>query len=88
MLGNYSSGKSALINDFVGADIQATGQAPTDDSFTIITAPGPDDTAGEVRGVALVNDDRLPFSSLKSYGEQLLAHFRMKFIESRNAMEP
>ena len=37
VLGNYSSGKSALINDFLGADVQATGQAPTDDSFTIIT---------------------------------------------------
>ena len=37
VLGNYSSGKSALINEFLGADIQATGQAPTDESFTIIT---------------------------------------------------
>ncbi|MEZ4549713.1 MAG: dynamin family protein [Desulfobacterales bacterium] len=37
ILGNYSSGKSTLINEFLGADIQAVGQAPTDDSFTIIT---------------------------------------------------
>lgn len=37
VLGNYSSGKSALINEFLGADVQDTGQAPTDDSFTIIT---------------------------------------------------
>ena len=37
VLGNYSSGKSTLINEFLGADIQGTGQAPTDDSFTIIT---------------------------------------------------
>ena len=42
VLGNYSSGKSALINEFLGADIQSTGQAPTDDSFTVITR---DDTA-------------------------------------------
>ena len=82
ILGNYSSGKSTFINELLGHEIQRTGQAPTDDSFTIITAPGPEDTAGEVRGAALVNDDRLPFSSLKSYGEQLLAHFRMKFVES------
>ena len=37
VIGNYSSGKSALINEFLGAEIQATGQAPTDDSFTVIT---------------------------------------------------
>ena len=42
VLGNYSSRKSTLINDFLGANIQATGQAPTDDSFTLITY---DDTA-------------------------------------------
>ena len=38
LIGNYSSGKSTLINELVGADIQATGQAPTDDSFTVVTA--------------------------------------------------
>jgi hypothetical protein len=37
VLGNYSSGKSTLINEFLGASIQGTGQAPTDDSFTVIT---------------------------------------------------
>ena len=37
VIGNYSSGKSTLINEFLDADIQATGQAPTDDSFTILT---------------------------------------------------
>lgn len=82
ILGNYSSGKSTFINELLGKNIQRTGQAPTDDSFTIITAPGPEDTAGEIRGAALVNDDRLPFSSLKSYGEQLLAHFRLKYVDS------
>ncbi|HMA67459.1 MAG TPA: dynamin family protein, partial [Desulfosalsimonadaceae bacterium] len=34
VLGNYSSGKSTLLNEFLDADIQAIGQAPTDDSFT------------------------------------------------------
>ncbi len=37
VLGNYSSGKSTMINDLLGGEIQATGQAPTDDSFTVIT---------------------------------------------------
>ena len=82
ILGNYSSGKSTFINELLGHEIQRTGQAPTDDSFTIITAPGPDDTAGEVRGVALVNDDRLPFTSCKKYGEQFTAHFTTKPVDS------
>ena len=38
VIGNYSSGKSTLINELVGQDIQRTGQAPTDDSFTVITS--------------------------------------------------
>mgnify|MGYP001315717625 CR=1 FL=1 len=38
ILGNYSSGKSTLINEFLGKKIQNTGQAPTDDCFTVITS--------------------------------------------------
>ncbi|MBW2678552.1 MAG: dynamin family protein, partial [Deltaproteobacteria bacterium] len=49
VLGNYSSGKSTLINDFLGADIQDTGQAPTDDSFTVITYDGTASSEGPVR---------------------------------------
>ncbi len=37
VLGNNSSIKSALINEFLGSDMQKTGQAPTDDSSTILT---------------------------------------------------
>jgi len=82
ILGNYSSGKSTLINELVGQEVQRTGQAPTDDSFTILTAPEPGDTAEEIRGTTLVNNDNLPFGTLKSYGEPLLAHFRLKYIDS------
>ncbi|MBW1697402.1 MAG: dynamin family protein [Deltaproteobacteria bacterium] len=82
ILGNYSSGKSTLINELLGQEIQRTGQAPTDDSFTIITAPAPEESLGEIRGTTLVNNERLPFGSLKSYGEPLLAHFRLKYVNS------
>ena len=82
ILGNYSSGKSTLINEILGHEVQRTGQAPTDDSFTIITAPGPLDSVGEIQGATLVNNDKLPFGSLKSYGDPLLAHFRLKYVDS------
>ena len=50
IIGNYSSGKSTLINELVGQHIQRTGQAPTDDSFTIITSdPGADNVKPRVR---------------------------------------
>lgn len=88
VLGNYSSGKSALINEFLGADVQDTGQAPTDDSFTIITY---DDTTppespirvAEVRdGKHLLNDPEFPFETLKKHGQRFAAHFRLKKVNS------
>ena len=88
LLGNYSSGKSTLINDFLGANIQATGQAPTDDSFTIITSDDsnpPDDgirTIEERDGKFLINNPEYPFESLKKHGQRFAAHFRLKKVNS------
>ena len=82
LLGNFSSGKSTLINELFGTDIQRTGQSPTDDSFTILTAPEGGSAPQEVPGSSLLNNDRLPFTSLKKYGEQFAAHFTMKQVDS------
>ena len=88
ILGNYSSGKSTLINEFLGVDIQAVGQAPTDDSFTIITF---DENASEedpiktteVRdGKFLLNDPEYPFEILKKHGHRFASHFRLKKVNS------
>ncbi len=87
-LGNYSSGKSTLINEFLGAEIQATGQAPTDDSFTVITYDEPAGGNGEIRvteerdGKFLLNDPEYPFESLKKHGQRFAAHFRLKKVNS------
>lgn len=82
LLGNYSSGKSTLINELFGSEIQRTGQSPTDDSFTVITSAEQGSTVKEISGSSLVNDARLPFTALKQYGEQFTAHFAMKQIDS------
>ncbi|MGD8369081.1 MAG: dynamin family protein [Desulfobacterales bacterium] len=88
VLGNYSSGKSALINEFLGADIQATGQAPTDDSFTVITHDGGPPSQGPVRtteerdGKYLLNDPEYPFEMLKKHGQRFSAHFRLKKVNA------
>lgn len=82
VLGNYSSGKSTFINELVGREVQRTGQAPTDDSFTVITASTSGDDEADVPGSDLVNDVRLPFTLFKTFGEQFISHFRMKRVQS------
>ncbi len=81
VIGNYSSGKSTLINELVGTDIQRTGQAPTDDSFTIITKKE-DGGEAEIPGSTLVNDGNLPFEHFKHFGEKLISHVCMKYVNS------
>jgi energy-coupling factor transporter ATP-binding protein EcfA2 len=88
VIGNYSSGKSTLINELLGANIQATGQAPTDDSFTILTYDDsvPDDTPIHVTeerdGKFLLNDPEYPYEMLKKHGQRFASHFRLKKINS------
>lgn len=88
IIGNYSSGKSTLINNFLGANVQTTGQAPTDDSFTIITH---DDSASDkdpVRvseehdGKYVLNNPEYPFEALKKYGQRFTAHLKLKKLNS------
>ncbi len=89
VLGNYSSGKSTLINDLLGIKVQNTGQAPTDDSFTVITydeSVSDEDVTIAVTeerdGKYLLNDSEYPFESLKKHGERFAAHFRLKKVNS------
>ena len=81
VIGGYSSGKSTLINELLDSDIQRTGQAPTDDSFTVITSDGVD-VSGETPGSTLVNDPKYPFAGLKAYGENLISHLCLKNVPS------
>ncbi len=88
VVGNYSSGKSTLINEFLGADIQAVGQAPTDDSFTIITYDEEAEDSQDVKiteerdGKFLLNDPDYPFEILKKHGQRFTSHFRLKKVNS------
>lgn len=84
IIGNYSAGKSTFINELVGEDIQRTGQAPTDDCFTVITYQDDADKnfIEERDGRVLLGDESLPFKRLKSQGERFLSHFRLKKVRS------
>jgi EH domain-containing protein 1 len=81
IIGNYSSGKSTLINEIIGADIQRTGQAPTDDAFTVITSEG-SNKPQEVPGSTLINDNKLPFVKFKKFGKKLSYHLCLRNIDS------
>ena len=85
VLGNYSSGKSTFINELIGSKIQETGQAPTDDCFTVITGHDLEGGAGEGKvhereGNVLLYDDQLPFTPLQRHGDRFASHFRLKQV--------
>lgn len=83
VIGNYSSGKSTFINEFLGREVQRMGQSPTDDSFTILSSLAePDGQEREIPGSTMVNDDSLPFAPLRQFGNTLIAHLRLKEIDT------
>ncbi len=82
VIGNYSSGKSTFINELLDMPVQRTGQAPTDDCFTILTSPEEGESEEEIPGGTIVNDERLPFAPLLPFGERLFSHLRMKKVNS------
>eukprot|EP00605_Chrysophyceae_sp_TOSAG23-4_P000726 GSChrysophyteH1.ASY1.ANO1.810.1 assembled CDS len=75
LLGNHSSGKSSLINHLLQRPVQASGVAPTDDSFTVI-APGPEDA--DRAGPAFIGDTSLGFQGLSSFGKTLIHKTQLK----------
>ena len=82
VIGNYSSGKSTFINELLGMPVQRTGQAPTDDSFTIIAGRASGDAVVEVPGSTVVSDEQMPFAPLRRFGEHLVAHLRLKRVDA------
>ena len=82
VIGNYSSGKSTFINELLDMPVQRTGQAPTDDCFTILTSPEEGESEEEIPGGTIVNDERLPFAPLLPFGERLFSHLRMKKVNA------
>jgi ABC-type hemin transport system ATPase subunit len=60
VLGTYSAGKSTFINEFLGQQLQRTGNQAVDGKFTVICY-GPDPQARQLPGMALDSDPRFPF---------------------------
>jgi hypothetical protein len=72
VLGIYSAGKSTFINEYLGYDLQLTGNQAVDDKFTVITYS----KEHEVRvlpGLALDADPRFPFYRISREIDQVAA---------------
>jgi len=60
ILGTFSSGKSTFINDYLGQNLQSTGNQAVDDKFTAICYGGESEPR-ILPGMALNGDARFPF---------------------------
>ncbi len=83
LLGNHSAGKSTFVNFLVGDDVQRTGIAPVDDSFTIITHG---EAPLEKDGNAVITNPQLAWGDLERFGPQLVSHLRLK-VRARPELE-
>lgn len=60
VLGTFSAGKSSFINQYLGRDVQTSGNQAIDDKFTVICY-GNGDEVHTLPGLALNADPRFPF---------------------------
>ncbi|XP_075254146.1 uncharacterized protein LOC142345735 isoform X3 [Convolutriloba macropyga] len=75
-LGPWSTGKSTMINWFVGlpkASQLYTGSQPTTTDFTVVMAG---DHPRTVEGIVLAADSKQPFAGLEQFGTQFLEKFQ------------
>lgn len=59
VLGTFSAGKSTFMNQYVGMDLQRTGNQAVDDKFTVVCFGQGDGVS--LPGLALDSDPRFPF---------------------------
>lgn len=70
VLGTFSSGKSTFINNYLGINIQATGNQAVDEKYTVVCfSPDPDPHV--LPGVALDGDPRFPFYQISEEIERV-----------------
>jgi GTPase Era involved in 16S rRNA processing len=70
VLGTFSAGKSTFLNQYVGQNLQRTGNQAVDDKFTVICF-GTEEAAAALPGLALDSDPRFPFYQISRNIEQV-----------------
>ncbi|MEO6596476.1 MAG: dynamin family protein, partial [Planctomycetota bacterium] len=89
VLGTFSSGKSSFINDYLGINVQRTGNQAVDDRFTVLTYNS-DPELRILPGAALDSDPRLPFyriseaieRSVPGEGQRIDSYLQVKACNS------
>jgi GTPase Era involved in 16S rRNA processing len=70
ILGTFSAGKSSFINQFIGENIQKTGNQAVDDKFTVLCFSS-DNNVRVLPGIALDADPRFPFYQMSEAIEKV-----------------
>ena len=89
ILGTYSAGKSTFINQYVGSELQRTGNQAVDDKFTVICY-GSGAEGASLPGLALDSDPRFPFYQIshaiervaEGEGRRVDSYLQLKTLQS------
>ena len=91
LLGTFSAGKSTFINNYLGMEVQQSGNQAVDDKFTVICY-GAGDQPMTLPGLALDADPRFPFYNIseeverveKGEGSRVNLYLQLKTVPSEN----
>ncbi len=91
ILGTFSSGKSTFINDYLGVQVQQSGNQAVDDKFTVLCY-GAGDSVTTLPGLALDADPRFPFYNISEEvervdpgeGSRVNLYLQLKTVPSEN----
>ncbi|TMW68535.1 hypothetical protein Poli38472_006003 [Pythium oligandrum] len=80
VLGNHSSGKSTFINYMLQQEVQKTGRAPTDCTFTVLVGGKREE---RLDGYALVRHAKYGFGDVQRlFGRDFVSQVEMKVVEN------
>jgi hypothetical protein len=89
VMGTYSAGKSTFLNEYLGQNLQRTGNQAVDDKFTVLCY-GPEELPQQLPGMALDSDPRFPFyrisraieSEASGEGKRIDSYLQLKTCNS------
>lgn len=85
VLGNHSSGKSTFINYMVGQNVQKTGRAPTDCTFTVLVGGARDEC---LDGAVLVRHAQFGFGDVERlFGREFVSQVELKVVAGSELLD-
>ncbi|TDH67407.1 uncharacterized protein CCR75_005469 [Bremia lactucae] len=85
VLGNHSSGKSTFINYMLGQNVQKTGRAPTDCTFTVLVGGAREE---RLDGAALVRHAQFGFNDVERlFGHEFVSQIELKVVAGSELLD-